>query len=80
MAEAKGETINARMEAATSLGLHPTAAAYVLLARADMRQKQFTSASHNIEQALKLEPGNADAVTLKQEIAARAAEATEWTK
>jgi cytochrome c-type biogenesis protein CcmH/NrfG len=52
----------------------------VVLARADMRQKQFTMAGQNIEQALKLEPGNADAVTLKQEIAARAAEATEWTK
>ena len=77
VAEANGETMTARMEAATSLGLHPTAAAYVVLARADMRQKQFTMAGQNIEQALKLEPGNADAVTLKQEIAARAAEATE---
>jgi len=80
VAEAKGDTITARMEAATSLGLHPTAAAYVILARADMRQKSFVSARENIERALALEPGNADALTLKQEIAARAAEATEWTR
>jgi tetratricopeptide (TPR) repeat protein/TolB-like protein len=79
-AEAKGDTMTARMEAATSIGLHPTAAAYVVLARADMRQKQFASAGQNIERALALEPGNADALTLKQEIAARAAESTEWTR
>ncbi len=38
-AEAKGDVVTARMEASTSIGLHPTAAAFLVLARADMRQK-----------------------------------------
>ncbi|MGA2963045.1 MAG: tetratricopeptide repeat protein [Candidatus Korobacteraceae bacterium] len=80
VAEAKGDTVTARLEAAASIGLHPTAAAFVVLARADMRQKLFVSADQNINRALALEPGNADALTLKQEIAARAAEAAEWTR
>jgi tetratricopeptide (TPR) repeat protein len=79
-AEAKGDVPTARLEAATSIGLHPTAAAYLVLARADMRQKLFGSASQNVDQALALEPGNADALTLKQEIVARQAQATEWTR
>jgi cytochrome c-type biogenesis protein CcmH/NrfG len=68
------------MEASTSIGLHPTAAAFLVLAQADMRQRHFDSAAQNIEQALALEPGNADALTLKQEIAARKAQATESTR
>jgi tetratricopeptide (TPR) repeat protein len=79
-AEAKGDVITARMEAATSIGLRPTTAAFLVLARADMRQKLFASASQNVNQALALEPGNADALTLKQEIMAREAQATESTR
>jgi len=79
-AEAKGDMVTARQEAATSIGLHPTAAAFLVLARADMRQRLFGSAAQNVDQALTLEPGNADALTLKQEIAARAAQATEWAR
>ncbi len=78
-AEAKGDAATARTEASTSIGLHPTAAAYLVLARADMRQKLFASASQNVAQALALEPGNAEALTLKQEVVARAAQATEST-
>jgi len=51
-----------------------------VLARADMRQRLFGSAAQNVDQALTLEPGNADALTLKQEIAARATQATEWAR
>jgi tetratricopeptide (TPR) repeat protein len=78
-AEAKGDAATARLEASTSIGLHPTAAALLVLARADMRQKLFASASQNVARALALEPGNADALTLKQEVMARAAQATEST-
>jgi tetratricopeptide (TPR) repeat protein len=78
-AEAKGDTGTARLEASNSIRLHPTAAAYLVLARVEMRQKQFRPATQNVDQALALEPGNADALTLKQEIAARVAQATEST-
>jgi tetratricopeptide (TPR) repeat protein len=78
-AEARGDVATARSEASTSIGLQPTAAAFLVLARADMRQKLFISSALNVERALGLEPGNAEALTLKQEIAARAAQATEWT-
>lgn len=79
-AEAKGDIVTARQEASASISLHPTAAAFVVLARADMRQKQFHSAIQNVDKALALEPGNADARTLKQEIAARQAQAADWTR
>jgi tetratricopeptide (TPR) repeat protein len=78
-AEAKGDAATARLEASTSIGLHPTAAAFLVLARADMRRKLFASASQNVARALALEPGNADALTLKQEVVARTAQATEST-
>jgi hypothetical protein len=44
-----------------------------------MRRKLFASASQNVARALALEPGNADALTLKQEVVARTAQATEST-
>jgi len=78
-AEARGDVVTARSEASTSIGLQPTAAAFLVLARADMRQKLFITSALNVERALGLEPGNAEALTLKQEIAARAAQATELT-
>ncbi len=79
-AETRGDVETARSEASTSIGLQPTAAAFLVLARADMRQKLFISSALNVDRALGLEPGNADALTLKQEIAARAAQAMEWTR
>ena len=39
-----------------------------------MKQKQFRSAAQNVEHALALEQANADALTLKQEIAAQQAQ------
>ncbi len=78
-AEARGDVATARSEASTSISLQPTAAAFLVLARADMRQKLFIASALNVERALGLEPGNAEALTLKQEIAARAAQAMELT-
>ncbi len=79
-AEARGNIGAARMEAATSIGLRPSAAAYMVLARADLRQKLYALAGQNIAWALALEPGNADALTLKQEIEARASQAAGSTR
>jgi len=76
-AESRGDVAKARQEASSSIGLQPTAAAYLVLARVDMQQNQFVSASYNIDKALSLEPANTDALSLKQEIAARQARALE---
>lgn len=76
-AAANGDTITARREATTSISLHPLAAAYLVLARLDLKQNQLHSAAHNVDQALALEPANAEAITLKQGIAARDTQALE---
>jgi len=76
-AESRGDAARAREEASSSIGLRPTAAAYLVLARVDLKQNQFVSASYNVDKALALEPANTDALSLKQEIVARQAQAQE---
>ncbi len=76
-AESRGDVVTARQEASSSIGLGPTAAAYLVLARIDLKQNQLLSASYNCDKALSLEPANADALSLKQEIMARQAQASE---
>ncbi len=76
-AESRGDAARARQEASSSIGLRPTASAYLVLARVDLKQNQFVSAGYNVDKALSLEPANTDALSLKQEIAARQAQAQE---
>jgi tetratricopeptide (TPR) repeat protein len=77
VAESRGDMAKAQQEASSSIGLGPTAAAYLVLARAGLKQNQLILASYNVDMALSLEPANIDAISLKQEIASRQAQASE---
>lgn len=69
--EKKGDANNARAEAQTSIRLKPNVEALLVLARLDLKQNQIPLAAGEVDRALVLEPGNASAVTLKHDIAAR---------
>lgn len=64
----------ARAEAQAALRLAPNADAFLVLAQLDLDENKPEAASANVEQALKLEPANAAAQTLKSAIAAKLAE------
>jgi len=61
----------ARAEARTSIKLKPTADAYLVLARLDMRENKPDTASASVLQALTLEPKNDAAAALKKTIDTR---------
>jgi len=64
----------ARVEASTALRLQPSADMYLLLARLDLRDNRTEGASANVEQALRLDPDNGQALALKRTVAAKLAE------
>jgi tetratricopeptide (TPR) repeat protein len=68
VAENKGDTANARREAETSLQLSPTADAYIVLGRLDLRENHLDAAEKNADHALELEPNNAAAMALKKDV------------
>lgn len=61
----------ARTEAHTAIRLKPTAEAYLVLARLDMRENKPDTASASVTQALALEPKNEAALALKKTIDVR---------
>ena len=63
--EASGDEAKARDEAKTSLIMKPNTAAFLVLARIDLADKQFAASAKDVASALKLEPTNADAIALK---------------
>jgi Flp pilus assembly protein TadD len=69
--EKKGDVSGARTEAQTSVRLKPNVDALLVLARLDLKQSQVQSAAGEVQRALAIEPGNATALTLKQDIASR---------
>jgi Tfp pilus assembly protein PilF len=69
--EKKGDVSGARTEAQTSVRLKPNVDALLVLARLDLKQNQLQSAAGEVQRALAIEPGNATALTLKQDIASR---------
>ncbi len=69
--EKKGDVNGARTEAQTSVRLKPNVDGLLVLARLDLKQNQVRSASSEVQRALAIDPGNATALTLKQDIAAR---------
>src|SRR5208283_5777352 len=69
--EKKGDTVNARSEAQTSVRLQPNADALLVLARLDLKNNQVQSASGEVGRALALDPTNASALALKRDIAAK---------
>jgi tetratricopeptide (TPR) repeat protein/TolB-like protein len=74
--ETTGDAAAARNEARTSLRMQPSAEAYLVLARLDLRDNDPEAASQEVDRALALEPENASAVALKRTVQAKLAEKT----
>jgi tetratricopeptide (TPR) repeat protein len=66
--ERGGDPKEARLEAAESLNARPNVTAYLVLARLDLQADQKLAATADVSNALKLEPQNAAARGLKQQI------------
>ena len=69
--EREGDVKNARTEAEAATSSSPSAEAYIVLTRLDMRAGDLTAAAMDVERALTLQPGNAAAQMLDREIKAR---------
>ncbi|HZQ68884.1 MAG TPA: tetratricopeptide repeat protein [Terriglobales bacterium] len=72
--EAGENLILARSEAETALRLRPSADAFLVLARLELRDNRMEAAVQDVDQALRLEPANATAQSLKRALAAKLAE------
>ncbi len=72
--EAMGDAAAARNEARSSLRMQPSAEAYLVLARLDLRDNDLEGASQELERALALEPDNPAAEALRQALQARLAQ------
>jgi Tfp pilus assembly protein PilF len=62
----------ARNEARTAIRLKPSAEAYLVLARLDLRENKADSAAESVARALELDPKNASALAVQKLVAARA--------
>jgi tetratricopeptide (TPR) repeat protein len=71
IAESKGDSETARREAQTSLQLQPTADAYIVLGRLDLKDNHLETAEKSADQALALEPNNVAAVSLKRDVVSK---------
>jgi tetratricopeptide (TPR) repeat protein len=69
--ERSGNTAGARVEAQTSLNLHPNVAAYLVLARLDLQANQTAASASNVSKALQLEPKDTAAQGMRQALQAR---------
>jgi Tfp pilus assembly protein PilF len=67
----------ARVELDQLVRRKPTAEAYVVLAHLDLQQDRVEAANQDVSEALKLEPGNAAAMQLKQQLASKIAGETQ---
>ncbi len=65
---AAGKDQQAVAEASAALKLQPSAGAYILLARQNLKDNKLSAASEEVDRALELDPHNQDAQTLKHEI------------
>lgn len=66
------DAVGARAESEAALGLNPSAEVYVILAGANLRDNSKQKAASLLERALRLDPGNAQALALKQKLAGSA--------
>ena len=66
--EREGDLKNARLEASESLLSKPNVTAYLVLTRLDLQANQNPDAATDVSNALKLEPQNAAARALRQQI------------
>lgn len=65
----------ARAEAQQSIQLTPNVPAYLVLARLDLRANQLSAAAQEVASALKIDPSNAAAQSMKQAIEAKGQQA-----
>jgi len=72
--EARGNEVEARFEAEQALQLLPSIGPLLVLARLDLRDNRTEAAVEHLNQALLLEPNNADALALKRAVAAKLAQ------
>lgn len=72
--EARGSEGEARSEAERALQLRSSVAPLLVLARLDLRDNKNQAAAEVLNQALVLEPTNADALALKRAVAAKLAQ------
>jgi tetratricopeptide (TPR) repeat protein len=69
--ERSGNSADARSEAQNSIKLHPTVAAYLVLARLDLQTNDTAASAANVSKALQLEPKNSAAQGMRQALQAR---------
>ena len=69
--EQSGSDGDARKEAEASLQLRPNVAAYLVLARLDLKHDQLPEAAHEVSSALHLEPKNPATLAMRQTITSR---------
>lgn len=69
--EHTGNIADARAEAQTSLKLHPTPDAYLVLAKIELQAKQMDASAADVSSALKLDPKNPAALAIRQTLLAR---------
>jgi len=69
--ERTGDTAGARREAQAALEVHPSADAYLVLARLDIAANHLEDATRNAEEALKLSPNSQAAKEVERQISAR---------
>ena len=70
---ATGKDQEAVAEASAALKLQPSAGAYLLLARQNLKDNKLSAASEEVDRALDLDPHNQDAQNLKHDIDAKLA-------
>jgi Tfp pilus assembly protein PilF len=66
-----GDAEGARQQAHQSLQLQPNVEAHLVLARLDLQANQLSSAAGEVSQALKLDPKNATALSMRQALQSR---------
>jgi tetratricopeptide (TPR) repeat protein len=72
--EAKDDIPGARAEAEAALGIKVFIEPLLILARLDLRDNRADAAAESVDRALKLDPANSSAQTLKRAVAAKLAE------
>jgi tetratricopeptide (TPR) repeat protein len=69
--ERAGDATGARKEAQASLELHPSADAYLVLARLDIAANRLDDAGRNADEALKLSPNSPAAKEVRRQLSAK---------
>lgn len=72
--EANNDVVGARAEAEAALGIKVFIDPLLILARLDLRDNRTDAAAESVDRALKLDPANPSAQTLKRAVAAKLAE------